>query len=36
MSYHIFRFLLLFFLIFVVSGLCARLSWPSHQLSSAR
>ena len=30
------RFLILFFLIFFVSGPCARLRWPSRQLSSAR
>ena len=30
------RFLILVFLIFFVSGPCARLSWPSRQLLSAR
>ena len=30
------RFLILFFPYFFVSGSCAKLSWPSRQLSSAR
>jgi len=30
------RFLIVFFIIFFVSGPCARLSWPSRQLLSTR
>jgi len=34
LSYSVFDFI--FFLIFFVSGPCAKFSWPSHQLLSAR